>query len=329
MAQYDMPKETFVEELNASDISDATRQKIIESFAEKDDVLVANYDPDNPPDGADVVVIPDGVTLEADPGGSLVIFQGGTQGQTFVAGDAPRAIIAQSNDDQTLIFTGEGQATVETGSGRDVVTLAPGVEATVSTGEGFDGVVITKSGENVQFEVDANGNVLVTGSSFQLSGVEYIKFDDSFHVVAEEEDQAIVARMYKILFDRDPDVEGLEYWFDTLQSASFGDGTYNMWDVTHAFMNSDEFNTKYEDMSDADFLTNLYLGMSGRDPDEEGFAYWLDVLANPEENIGTWQGEGDNAWVHVTYSFAFSEEANQAMGLDGTKYIIPLYDMDE
>ncbi|WP_459937938.1 DUF4214 domain-containing protein [Desulfonatronum parangueonense] len=306
-------------------MSEGTKQQIAAKFADKESVNIATVEVDGPmPTGADIVIVPEGVGLTQDPGSPVVIFQGSAQGVTFEAGEQPRAIIAQSNDDQTLILTGNGQATVETGSGRDVVTVAPGVEATVNTGDGFDGVFITKSGQNVEFEVDADGNVIVTGSSFTLTGVEVIMFEDTFHVVAQDEDQAIVARMYKILFDRDPDMEGLEYWFDTLQ-----DDSVDMWDVTHAFMNSDEFNEKYAGLDDEEFLTNLYLGMTGRDADPEGMAYWLDVMANPEAFIGTWKGDEDNAQIHVTYAFAYSEEANQTMGLDGTKYIIPLYDMDE
>ncbi len=328
MAQYDMPKDEFNEQIGNSDISPENKAAIDALFAGKDNVNVGTYDPENPPEGADVIIVPEGTELTGDPGGALIIFQGGASGE-FEAGDEPRAIIAQSGDNQTLIFTGDGQVTVETGAGSDIITVAPGVEATIDTGEGFDGVVITKSGGNVSFEIDADGNLLVTGSSYTLAGVEVVQFTDSLSVIAQDEDQAIVARLYQILFDREPDMEGLEYWFDTLQDASFGDGTYDMWDVTHAFMNSDEFAAKYADLTDEEYLTELYLGMTGRAPDAEGMSYWLDVLANPEEMIAGWTGDGDNAYVHVNYAFAYSSEATEAMGLDGTQYIVPLYDMAE
>lgn len=316
MAQYDMPKDELDQEVEKFDVSDATRDAIKKQFEGKESVNVATYDPEAPPQDADIIVVPPGVEVTQDPGGALLVFQGPATG-TFQATEAGRTIIANSVEEDgspvnnTITFTGSGNVTVETGDGFDVVELTD------------------SNREDAGFEVDENGNVIITGSSYTLSGVEVVKFGDAMSVIAEDEDQAIVARMYQILLNREPDLEGLEWWLETLQDASFGDGTYDMWDVTHAFMVSKEYEEKYDGMENDEFLTQLYLGLNGREPDAEGFAYWMDVLANPEEMIEDWAGDGDNAKVHVVYAFAYSDEADQVMGLEGSKYIVPLYDDDD
>ncbi len=327
MAQYDAPTEEVVDNVANSNISPQNQQAIANLFQGQATVNVAVYDPANPPQNADLIIVPPGVQFTSDPGGAVVIFQGNAEVEfnAAAAEEAGRVIIAQSNDDQNIGFA-SGEYTLETGAGDDNITVNQGVSITMDTGYGFDTVNLGGNREDHTFEVDANGNVIVNGGNYVLTNVQVIQFDDHMSVVVANEDQAIVARMYKILFDRDPDSEGLQYWFDLL-ADTFEAGHHDMWDVTHAFMNSDEFVAMYGGKSDEEYLEALYQGM-GRAPDEAGMNYWLDVINNPEEMIEGWTGDGDNAWVHVFYAFAYSDEASDLMGLNGNNYIIPLYDDD-
>ncbi|MCF8104314.1 MAG: DUF4214 domain-containing protein [Desulfohalobiaceae bacterium] len=311
-------------------MSAATKASVSSLFAEQDNVVVSNFDPDDPPGAdVDVVIVPSGTTLTADPGGSVVIFQGQASGTFTASQDGGRAFIAQSDDGQDLNFDGQGEVTVETGAGTDSFDVSSDVAVTVDAGGGFDDLNLGENRGDVEFAVDEDGNLVITGSSYTVENMETIQFGDALSVVAEDEDQAIVGRMYQVLFDREADQEGLKYWFDTLESESFDDDTHDMWDVTHAFMNSEEFTEKYGELDNEEFVTQLYLGMNDRAPDEEGLNYWTDVLENPEEMIAGWDGEDDNAKVHVVYAFAYSDEAEKAMGLEGSKYIVPTFDDDD
>lgn len=338
MAQYDQSNEEFNEAIDNTDISDDTKEEIKSLFEGQEDVTLENYDPEtyDPENPPDVLIVPEGQELTSDPGAAVVIWLGKADNVTFgsplgdgdaMAADlggaegAGRVIVALSDDDQSMSFVGTGKFTVETGAGDDELTLEAGVSATMDTGYGFDTVNLSGNRADHTFNVDAKGNVIINGGQYVLKNAEVIQFDDHMSVVAANEDQAIVARMYKILFDRDPDSEGLQYWFDLLQSNSFGDGTHDMWDVTHVFMDSDEYKEMYGGKSDEEVLQQLYQGLRGAEPDQEGFNYWMDIIEN-------WDNEGENVLVHVFYAFAYSDEASQLMGMDGSNYIISLYDDD-
>lgn len=84
---------------------------------------------------------------------------------------------------------------------------------------------------------------------------------------------ANVLRLYYVFFGRDPDVGGARYWIDRSRSD------LGYVDIARYFADSDEFGETYGSLTDTDFVGLLYRNSLERDPDAEGFAFWVDQLA--------------------------------------------------
>ncbi|WP_421907776.1 DUF4214 domain-containing protein [Mameliella sp.] len=82
-----------------------------------------------------------------------------------------------------------------------------------------------------------------------------------------------VYRLYRGIFDREPDAGGLTGWV----AALAGGTAYPA--VVAQFMASPEFQSTYGATTDAEFITLLYRNVLDRDPDPGGFATWSSQLA--------------------------------------------------
>ena len=92
---------------------------------------------------------------------------------------------------------------------------------------------------------------------------------------------AMVDRLYLAFFRRPADTEGLDYWVDVR-----GDG-HRLEDVAEWFAESDEFSNRYDQATFSEFLDQLYRDVLGREPDAQGKAYWVELLASGDINRGT------------------------------------------
>jgi len=95
--------------------------------------------------------------------------------------------------------------------------------------------------------------------------------------------------MYKTMFDRDPDEEGLEFWMSNLDAGSSRD------EVIYGFVSSLEFaalanSFNVTPISDADeinnFVKRFYQQVLNREPDTDGNIYWTSKLLNGDETGG-------------------------------------------
>lgn len=82
-----------------------------------------------------------------------------------------------------------------------------------------------------------------------------------------------VERIYRFVLDREPEEEGAAYWSDELWAFRRTGA-----EVAQSFIFSDEFNAR--NTTNEEFVTILYKTFFGRDPEEEGFNYWVDQLKN-------------------------------------------------
>ena len=80
-----------------------------------------------------------------------------------------------------------------------------------------------------------------------------------------------IARLYRAYFDRAPDAEGWEYW-----NHQFATGS-SLATISYWFSQSSEFNAT-ETLDDEAFVRFVYDAVLDREPDAEGFGYWLDQL---------------------------------------------------
>ncbi len=244
------------------------------------------------------------VTIETG-GGADFIQTGKGDDVITITGQGQPTVDTGGGDDKVII-TGENTATVNTGSGKDVIQIATDKgEYTVDAGEGFDEVVINDKKEAHHIIVK-DGKVIVSSNApTEIKNVEVIEFQDGITVIAENHTKGVVARLYKVLFDREADLEGLEYWFSKVDEGM------SLKDIAKAFLSSKEFTEKFGDVGDVGFLIELYDNMADRLPDDEGFLYWLNQLKD---------GVVDKADVAI--AFADSQEAIQIMGIDGEKYVV-------
>jgi hypothetical protein len=92
-------------------------------------------------------------------------------------------------------------------------------------------------------------------------------------------------RIYRAAFDRDPmigDTAGLGYWIAQM------DAGMSMTEVAARFIDSAEFRELYgATPTNGEFLTKVYNNVLDRDPDSDGYVWWMDQLANNPEK--TWQ----------------------------------------
>jgi len=82
-----------------------------------------------------------------------------------------------------------------------------------------------------------------------------------------------ILRLYQAFFNREPDVGGAIYWIQQRDS-------FSALAIAGAFPSSSaEFQNTYADAADnEEFLTRVYNNILDRQPDADGFAYWLDIL---------------------------------------------------
>ena len=101
---------------------------------------------------------------------------------------------------------------------------------------------------------------------------------------------AFVNRLYQYVLGRDPETEGAQYWTNELYSFRKTGA-----EVAQGFIFSKEFIDK--NTSNKDFVTILYKTFFGRDPETEGFNYWVGQLDS-----------GSMSRERVANGFIFSQE---------------------
>lgn len=93
-----------------------------------------------------------------------------------------------------------------------------------------------------------------------------------------------VFRLYRAVFQRDPDNGGFTYWH-TLHSNGV-----SLEDVAIEFAASPEFQQQYGNLDNREFVRRLYLNVMKREPEQGGWDYWTDILAkgNSRGNVVIW-----------------------------------------
>ncbi len=92
---------------------------------------------------------------------------------------------------------------------------------------------------------------------------------------------ASVYRLYCAYFLRYPDVPGFEYWLGRYSAGAVG-----LDDVSDLFAVSPEFIQSYGNLSNEDFITQVYRNVMERAPDTEGYDYWLNKVVIGEITRG-------------------------------------------
>lgn len=177
----------------------------------------------------------------------------------------------------TLFTGGSGPDTLTGGGGRDIFTGNAGNDS-LDGGDGLDTAVY--GGLRSAYTVTAGAGAVTVADSAptrdgmdSLRNIERLKFADMSLAfdVAGSAGQAF--RLYKAALGRLPDVVGLGYQINALDSGMA------LGEVAAHFVSSPEFARLYGPLSDLSFVTQLYANILNRAGDAAGMAYHQGRLA--------------------------------------------------
>lgn len=147
----------------------------------------------------------------------------------------------------------------------------------IDGGGGIDTVVY--SGQRQDYAVSSNGTSFLVrdlkgnGGSDVLTQVERLSFADGALALDTAGAPGQLYRLYQAAFGRVPDEGGFGFWLNARDSG------INLTSIAHDFLNSPEFLRLYgSDLSNAQFVTQLYANVLHRAPDEGGFRFHLNDL---------------------------------------------------
>ena len=184
--------------------------------------------------------------------------------RNLTSGDGNDRLIGNSSDN--VLLGGRGNNYIDGGLGIDTAAF-------IAHRSHYD-VEQSDQGLRVTSKALSGGGVDV------IQNVETLKFGDVILPTLSALNQTqTVASFYDALFDRTPDIDGLEQWVDAVLENKLSER-----DVALGFTMANEGGVS--SLSNDAFLTQLYRFALERDPDREGYQLWSDVLASGQANRG-------------------------------------------
>lgn len=248
--------------------------------------------------GAVTVDLAAGTASGADGSDTLISIESvvGSNFSDLLIGDA-RANRLEGDD---LRFDGAGNDTLRGGDGDDTLAGGGGDDL-LDGGDGLDVAEYRGTIEAFSVSIDQHGVVSIideTGSegSDLLVGVERAVFADGAALAFDIDGAGGIAyRMYGVL-DRAPDLPGLGYWIAQLDEGA------SVLDMSVGFLGSAEFQALYgTNPTNEEYTQALYRNVLDRDPDADGYAYWIAVLDGQQWN-GAYYGQTTRAQMLVDFA---------------------------
>ncbi|MEF9928596.1 MAG: DUF4214 domain-containing protein [Massilia sp.] len=159
----------------------------------------------------------------------------------------------------------------------DTIIMNPGSTA-LEGGAGIDVAVYNGARADYTIEKETWG-YSVTDANGEVDGlynVERIKFNDGWKAIDINASAGQVFRLYQAVFDRAPDLGGMGYWLNRMDTGT------SLMQLAKEFMNTKapdgtvEFETLYgSNLSNEQFVNELYDNVLDRTPDDTGKAYWV------------------------------------------------------
>lgn len=211
--------------------------------------------------------------------GNDAIIVNGDKNTTVDAGNGNDTIETTGGND--LITGGNGSDSISSGAGSDTIISGTGSD-TIDGGSGRDVVTFTGSVQDYTVAV-VNGALVVTSkadasNAATIRNVEFISFDNGQAInVAANSTEATVLRLYQGILNRDAEKGGADYWINELTSKGA-----SLSSIANSFLNSAELSAK-GNLNNEQFVEMLYQNALGRNPEEEGKAYWLNLLDNGQD----------------------------------------------
>lgn len=165
-------------------------------------------------------------------------------------------------------------------SGSDTIAINSGSTA-VDAGAGIDTVVF--NGNRADYALrDQTWGFSATAANGEVDGlfnVERVKFNDGYKAIDIDGAAGEVFRLYQAIFDRAPDLGGMGYWLHRRDTGT------ELMQIAKEFMSikapdgTVEFETLYgQNLSNDQFIVELYDNVLNRAPDPGGQSYWLQQI---------------------------------------------------
>ena len=152
------------------------------------------------------------------------------------------------------------------GGGRDTAVYSYGASAYVVTHDSSDWHVASQAGYGLGADT--------------LQGIERIDFSGQALALDTDGVAGQAYRVYRAAFDRTPDLGGLGFWINALDTG------FSLHDIASGFVQSNEFVKLYGTApTNADIVGKLYQNILHRAPEQGGYAFWLDVLDNKKADL--------------------------------------------
>lgn len=181
------------------------------------------------------------------------------------------------------------------GPGNDTLTIGPG-NLSIDGGGGIDTAVFSRAKSAYTISPQSGGSYQVSGAdgSDTLSNVERLQFSDA-RVALDIAGNSLaglntaglaaagqVYRLYQASFNRAPDQVGLAYWIGQ------ADSSVTLTAIAAGFTGSVEFSNTYGNLTDHQFVDQLYQNVLHRPGESDGVAYWyaqIDSRAQTREQV--------------------------------------------
>ncbi len=101
----------------------------------------------------------------------------------------------------------------------------------------------------------------------------------------DQKSHAQILRLYQAIFGRAPDLDGAKYWIDINNRG------FSVFAIAGFMAESQEWANTYADKTNEEFVTEMYSNVLGRNYDQAGRDYWLDLVdgtnlhGNNPENV--------------------------------------------
>ena len=151
-----------------------------------------------------------------------------------------------------------------------------------------------KKSKNYNFKYDVNESLFINSEiGYEpINNVENLIFDDRVLNVKKDIESVFnelvsidhitgkIYRLYNAAFGRFPDIDGFKYW---IKKNISNENSY--YQTVESFIHSDEFiHLYFTTDSEKEYLSSLYNNVFNREPDINGYNYWLNQLESNNES---------------------------------------------
>jgi hypothetical protein len=220
------------------------------------------------------------VTVDAGAGIDTVIYGGRflNYNVSFISNDI--LISSKAGDfgpdalwnTERVLFDDKGQGFLYSVGGAGGVTQ-DGNNRVIDGGVGIDAVLYNGSRNDYTISRTAAGNYVVThngaGDADVLVNVERLVFRDQLLAVDINGDAGQAYRLYQAAFNRTPDIAGLGFQMSAL------DNGLTLGQVGDNFLHSPEFQATYGNLSNLQYVQQLYLNVLHRPGEDAGVQFHL------------------------------------------------------